>query len=142
MIPVHPWSSPSLARAVVCSLVLFVAAPPVVFGQDGRQAPAQSGHRLAQRLCAGCHVIDPEVRDPVPAGLATFRGIANKPGQTGQKIMDALIAPGHPMPDMHLSIQEIADIIAYLETLRTDRSIPPLIGPTTPTIKSDGPTRL
>lgn len=142
MTSVETWSSPNWAWVAVCSLAVIMTTPPVVYGQVGEQTSARAGHRVAQRLCVGCHVIDRGANDPVPAGVATFRGIANKPGQTGQKIMDALIAPHHPMPDMQLSIEEIASIIAYLETLRTDSSIPPLLGPPAPTIKTDPPTRL
>jgi hypothetical protein len=66
------------------------------------------------------------------AGIPTFRSIANRPGQSGERIKGILIRPHVPMPDMHLTNEEITDIIAYLETLRTDRSIPPLLAPTLP----------
>jgi hypothetical protein len=33
------------------------------------------------------------------------------------------------MPDMQLTNDEILDVIAYLETLRTDKAAPPLLPP-------------
>jgi cytochrome c len=65
----------------------------------------------------------------MPAGIPSFRGIANKTGQTGKHIEDVLIKPHQPMPDMQLSRDEIQNIISYLETLRTDKSAPPLLPP-------------
>lgn len=66
---------------------------------------------------------------PVPAGILSLRGIANRNEQTGQKIMDVLIQPHPPMPDMRLSIEEINSIILYLESLRTNQAVRPLIEP-------------
>lgn len=137
----HSWFSRPRAAAAFCSLALAILTSPATLGQQAQQPSAQAGHQVAQRLCVGCHVIDEDARGSVPVGIATFRGIANRSGQTGQKIMDALIAPQHPMPDMHLSIEEIADVIAYLETLRSDRSSPALIGPAVPAIKRVPPAR-
>ena len=88
------------------------------------------GHEFAQRFCKGCHLIDGSAGTSAPAGVPTFRAIANRPGQTGQRIMNILINPHPPMPDVQLSSGEIGDIVAYLELLRTDPSIPPLLSPT------------
>ena len=88
------------------------------------------GHEFAQRFCKGCHVIDDSAGTSAPAGVPTFRAIANRPGQTGQRIMNILINPHPPMPDVQLTSREIGDVVAYLETLRTDPSIPPLLSPT------------
>ena len=85
------------------------------------------GYALAQRFCKGCHLVDAGADATLPAGIPTFRGIANRPGQTGQRIINVLIKPHVPMPDIHLSSEEMLNIIAYLETLRIDQSIPPLL---------------
>ena len=122
-------------------MLLMIATASPLLGQSAEQSSAQAGYRISQRLCVGCHVIDHDAPNPVPAGIATFCGIADRFGQTGQKIMDALISPQHPMPDMQLSIEEISDIIAYMETLRTDHSAPPLIGPAAPALRRAPPTR-
>lgn len=128
------------AVAIGCFAVML-PAQPAALGQQMPNPSAKAGYDIAQRLCIACHVVGPDAPTPVPAGLATFRGIANHVGQTGQKILDALISPRHPMPDMQLSIEEIGNIIAFLETLRTDPTIAPLVGPTLPTHRQIPPSR-
>lgn len=98
----------------------------------GDEPTLESGLELAHKLCKGCHVIDSGAANPVPIGIPTFRGIANKPGQTGQRIKEVLIQPHVPMPDMQLSNTEILSLIMYLESLRNDPAIPPLLTPSQP----------
>lgn len=109
---------------VVCALVAFDAA--VASAQDPTAPSPEKGLALAQRLCSNCHLVDGASTGGVPAGVPTLRGIANRNGQTGQHIMDVLIQPHTPMPDLRLSIEEISDVVAYLETLRSNQSTPPL----------------
>ena len=94
---------------------------------------------LAETFCKTCHVVEGEANNPVTAGIPSLRGIANRPGQTGAKIQQVLINPHAPMPDMKLSNQEIQNLLAYLETLRTDKTLPPLISPFEPTSKPKYP---
>lgn len=65
----------------------------------------------------------------MPAGVGTFQGIANSPGQSAERISNVLILPHVPMPDNQLTRDEIQDILAYLETLRTNPEVPPLMKP-------------
>ena len=90
---------------------------------------ATRGRELAVRLCSNCHVIDGPATTATPVGIGTFRGIANRPGQTAEHISNVLILPHMPMPDTQLTREEIQDILAYLETLRTNPDGPPLIAP-------------
>lgn len=95
---------------------------------DPKAAPtAAIGAELAGKLCSGCHLMEGHTAASIPAGVISLRGIANRKGQTGQRILDTLIQPHPPMPDIRLSIEEINSVILYLETLRTDQSAPPLI---------------
>lgn len=66
-----------------------------------------------------------------PEGIGTFRGIANRPGQSSDRISNTLMLPHMPMPDTQITRDEIQDILAYLETLRTNPDVPPLIAPGT-----------
>lgn len=106
---------------------LMWAAPDGICAEEQPEPSAEKGHALAEKLCSGCHVIEPDASATVPAGVPPFRTIANRPGQTAERIMNVLIQPHVPMPDMHLSREEMLDIVAYLETLRTDSSLPPLL---------------
>ncbi len=71
----------------------------------------------------------------MPAGLPSLNAIANKPGQTGRHIEFMLINPHPPMPDVRLTIREINDVVLYLETLRSDKTTPPLLAPSHPAEK-------
>lgn len=90
---------------------------------------ARQGRELAIRLCRNCHVVDNAAGQAVPAGTLTFRGMATKPGQTGEQITAVLIQPHAPMPDIQLTRAEIDNIIAYLDALRAEESLPPLLPP-------------
>lgn len=116
--------------------VLLCLGASRLSAQDLLKQTQEKGHDLALTLCKGCHLVDDKVLSPVPVGIPTFRAIANRTGQTGEKIKDVLIKPHTPMPEIQLSNDEILSLIAYLETLRTDKSVPPLITPrvTRPTL--------
>lgn len=96
------------------------------------QPSAVRGHQLALRLCSGCHVVDDAGNPAVPAGIGAFRGIANRPEQSAERVSNVLILPHLPMPNSQLTRDEILDILAYLETLRTNPDVPPLITPAGP----------
>lgn len=115
--------------AVLAAVWLASPAPRQARAQDVAEPSAEKGRLLAQRLCSSCHLIEDKADATLPVGVPTFRGIANRAGQTGQRITNTLIQPHTPMPDIRLSNEEILDVIAYLETLRTDPSIPPLLPP-------------
>jgi cytochrome c len=120
----------SLGWLALCATASLAAAMWVnAWGEDAPAPSAEKGHALAQRFCNGCHLVDDDASVTVPVGVPTFRAIANLPGQTGQRIMNVLIKPHPPMPDIHLSNNEIQDVVSYLETLRTDKSKPPLLAP-------------
>ena len=86
----------------------------------------EDGRQLALRLCSGCHVVEGKADATAPAGLPSFRGIANRPDQTAERIRNVLINPHLPMPDMQLSRHEIDKLLAYVDSLRADTAGPPL----------------
>jgi len=92
-----------------------------------RRPSAESGLELARKFCKECHIIAADGSEAAPVGPPSFLSIANKPGQTAERIIGALVAPHPPMPDMHLTNDEMQDIIAYLDTLRTSEV--PLLPP-------------
>jgi len=121
------WDTSKLAGAVAVAACLSVISGGA-FAQAANPSAAR-GRQLAVRLCSGCHVVDDAGNAAVPAGIGTFRGIANSPGQSAERISNVLILPHLPMPDNQLTRDEIQDILAYLETLRTNPEVPPLIIP-------------
>jgi len=105
--------------------VLILTAPLAAqTAKPPYQATPEAGLKLAQRLCANCHVVESSPAVAVPSGVPSFRTIANRPGQTGSRVTEMLIQPPHQMPDMQLSLDEIADLLTYLDTLRPADAAP------------------
>lgn len=96
-----------------------LAAPAAIAGfAAAAQAagdPAQ-GRTLTQAWCTGCHTVEGGGSDPAPP----LRAIADSPGRTRGYLYAWLSDPHPPMPQLTPGRQEIADIIAYLDTLRRD----------------------
>jgi cytochrome c len=96
------------ATTVPLLLALAWAAPAAAAGD------AQQGESLARTWCSGCHLVGTAGGDAAPPLAA----IARDPGRTDAYIYAWLTDPHPPMPQLDLSRQEIADLIAYLDTLR------------------------
>jgi mono/diheme cytochrome c family protein len=96
--------------------VLAIAAAILMVGATtARAADARMGATLARQWCANCHVIGGATRgqDTAPP----FDAIAAKHAGDRAWLRAWLTNPHPPMPDFHLSREEIDDLIAYLETL-------------------------
>ncbi|MEQ1695781.1 MAG: hypothetical protein ABL901_08070 [Hyphomicrobiaceae bacterium] len=128
-------------RAAALATVLLIATTSLAVAQEPAvEASAAEGLRLAQTLCTTCHLIESAPGNAVTVGIPSFNGIANKPGQTGAHLERILIAPHAPMPDIKLSHPEIQHLIAYIDSLRADKSLPPLQPSTKPPEKTKYPT--
>ena len=110
-------------------LALVWCTSTATFAQDAAPS-AEKGKELATRLCRGCHLVDDAADQADSRRYPTFRSIATKPGQTSEGIAAVLIKPHPPMPDIQLTRMEIENIIAYLDALRSDNALPPLLPPT------------
>jgi cytochrome c len=138
-------AKPTQTRLLIGATFLAVCGLAVPSDASNAQgappAPsAEVGLKLSETLCQTCHLISDAVPGKaVTVGIPSFRGIANKPGQTGKAIELVLIKPHLPMPDMKLTNAEIQDIIAYLDSLRTDKSGPTLLLPSQPPEKTKYP---
>ena len=129
------------AAATFGAVYLMSAVSIEARAQDEAGPSPEKGYELAERLCKNCHLIEENAAAVTPIGVPTFRGIANRPGQSGQHITNVLIQPHRPMPDIHLTSEEIENILSYLETLRADKSLPPLLSPKqSPRLKYHAPS--
>ena len=117
------WACPAATLALI-SIWLGSAAQSVRADEEAKPPSAVEGRQLSEKFCKGCHIIGPEGAGTAQVGPPSFAYIANKPGQTAQHIIDVLVQPHPPMPDMHLTNEEIGNILAYLDTLRTDKNAP------------------
>lgn len=85
-----------------------------------QMGPAPSkGHALAERLCTSCHIVGKEAAGgTVSADVPSFAAIANKPNQTVEVIAGHIVIPHPPMPSIQLTRAQIADLAAYILSLR------------------------
>lgn len=77
---------------------------------------AANGGLIAKRWCTACHVASTEQKRSDVAA-PSFASIARK-RQRPERLTAFLSAPHPTMPDMALSRSEIADIVAYIGSLR------------------------
>ena len=101
------------ARTILGLLAALALTPAAA--QEPVGDPA-AGQKLASQLCAACHIVGTE---RVGSDVAPpFLVIAKEPGMTLTEL-HAWIGPAHPMlPNLALTPQQIADVNAYLDTLR------------------------
>jgi mono/diheme cytochrome c family protein len=95
------------------SLAATLAVAPALAQEPGH---AEAGRELAAALCASCHIVGNERRgsDLAPPFLV----IAKDP-DTSLIELHAWVKPTHPMlPHLALTPKEVADINAYLDSLR------------------------
>jgi len=93
----------------LAALLTLVAATPV-FAADVAQ-----GERIARRWCAACHVVSAD-QQRASADVPSFFDVARR--RSGQDLRAFLTDPHPRMPDMSLTREEIADLVAYIESLK------------------------
>ena len=128
----------------VCVAGIMIALAQQVSAADENKknwVPDPSrGQSTSERLCVSCHLVKPSQAGSVIAGVPSFAAIANRPDQSSTRITNVLMQSHPPMPTMSLTLHEIGDIIAFLDTLRNSTSGGPLIEKTTkPRIKPKYP---
>ncbi|MGB8276743.1 MAG: c-type cytochrome [Methylovirgula sp.] len=91
--------------------LVLMALPASAFAAD-----AAKGEIIAKRWCATCHQVSPDQK-PVNSDVPSFVSISRQKKLTSKVLTDFLSTPHPKMPDMHLSRSEIADVVAYIESL-------------------------
>lgn len=97
----------------------------VAWNADGRAETALSttaradlGHEIARVWCAQCHVVEPEGAGFAQSDVPTFDEIANRAGISVVRIENFLTDPHPPMPNLHLSRQEMRNLATYILSLK------------------------
>jgi mono/diheme cytochrome c family protein len=110
----EPRSTKPLARTGAA----IIAAACVAAGSASAQAPdAAAGAKLAAQWCANCHVVakgQTAGADQAPSLVALMRD----PAWDDAALVRAIADPHPRMPDPGPSRGQIADLLAYLATLR------------------------
>ena len=96
--------------ATVLALALAALAPSEAFAF----ADARQGENIAERWCASCHLVAAD-QHRASADVAPFVTLARS--KTDEQLA-AFLTDSHPkMPNLHLSREEIADLVAYIRSL-------------------------
>jgi len=96
----------------------FDPVPLALAGITSQPDPKQ-GKALAEKLCTNCHLVGGAVQQqPANADVPSFPEIANLEGQTADAITARIMLPRHPMPQIPLTKAELADLAAYILSLR------------------------
>ena len=117
----------SMFSVCVAGFLSAFASQPQAADDGKKWIPdALRGQGVSEQLCVSCHLVKPKQVGEVTAGVPSFMAIANRPDQSGKRIANALIQSHPPMPNISLTVHEIGDIIAYIDTLRSPDSGKPL----------------
>jgi mono/diheme cytochrome c family protein len=108
--------------AKIATLVFALTTLPLAGYAVGAPLPGQpdpqSGKALAEKLCTNCHLIGSAQQESAVADVPSFHEIANSQSQSTGTIIAHIMLPKHPMPQIPLTKNEIADLAAYITSLR------------------------
>jgi mono/diheme cytochrome c family protein len=108
-----------LALATLVCLIMSVRLQPE--GAHAQQiGSVHQGHRLAQRLCAQCHLVDDVAGRSTNAAAPTFAAVAKTPGLTERALTAALQTSHRTMPNIVIKGADINDIVAYILSLKAN----------------------
>ncbi len=99
---------------------LGLAALPALAQPARAQAEGDrlAGHELAMRWCSSCHVVDPAQQRQGIDAVPTFASVAAMSSTTATSLLVFLSTPHTPMPDFKLTRDDIANVSAYILSLR------------------------
>lgn len=103
--------------SVLAGVAAIFLWPSNAWQANAAVGDARAGHALSLTWCTSCHVVEGSGRgtDVAPA----FATIAHRNPADDAWLRAWLAAPHPPMPNLSLSRQQIDDISAYLDSLRT-----------------------
>ncbi|MGE0733637.1 MAG: c-type cytochrome [Alphaproteobacteria bacterium] len=105
----------------MAGLILAVVGGPMSSSaQTGAQSVGNpdSGASMARRYCSNCHVVSSAQQTAPTDGAPTFHAIAANPNMNATSIRLFIEIPHPRMANQVLSRTEIADIVAYILSLR------------------------
>lgn len=106
-----------LTRLVAAAIVgAIVGGGLTVPARCDAAGDAVAGKAIAERWCAGCHLIDGAVETSDAA--IPLAALARRPHYDANALAAFLTVPHGGMPDLSLTQREIEDLIAFIETLR------------------------
>lgn len=106
-----------MLRYLLAALTLPVFASLALAGVTSEPDPVQ-GKMLAEKLCTNCHLVGSTQQQPANVDVPSFKEIADREDQSAGAITARIMLPKHPMPQIPLTKAELADLAAYILSLR------------------------
>jgi len=78
----------------------------------------ERGFKLAEQICAQCHLVVKDAGASPNANAPSFEAIASTPGITSTALAAALRTSHTTMPNLVVERDEAGDIIAYILSLK------------------------
>jgi len=104
---------------LLTAAALLAAAIPAHAESRDMPGNALQGRELAVKECSQCHLVSRAARAAGHAGVGpAFADIADSASITPTSLFVFLHSSHPPMPDIILSKQESADVIAYIMSLK------------------------
>ena len=104
---------------IPCRMMLATVLAGAALRANAQDGDVVAGHAFAREACNACHMVEAEQRAPrlIVIGPA-FRDIANTRGVTATSLRVFLWTSHPKMPNLILTPDETADVIAYILSLR------------------------
>ncbi len=103
-------------RNLAAGGMALAALTGTAFAED--VGSVEKGHRFAQKVCAACHGVEKGYQPSKEPFAPTFEAIAKTPGMTQTALSIFLHTPHSTMPNLVLNDDELADVIAYITSLK------------------------
>jgi mono/diheme cytochrome c family protein len=107
-----------MRAALIGSMAMLALALAAARGEAQEIGQPARGLALAQRLCTQCHAVEKEQLQSPNENAPRFQVIASVPGMTSIALSAALNTSHRSMPNIMLSPDERADIVAYILSLK------------------------
>src|SRR6516165_672813 len=109
-----------MMRAVMFASILAASASAA--NAQAASGNPEAGRLYAREACSPCHAITAEQAAQRTIAIGPdFQTIANTPGMTGTVLRAFLQTPHPKMPNLILTLDQSADVIAFLLSLRDRR---------------------
>jgi cytochrome c len=109
-----------MIKSVLAAAVLlagFMCPASAQTGSPGEDV--RNGARLAGALCSNCHDVGTGTAERMLADVPGFAEIASRPGASAERLENFILVPHPAMPEVQLSRDELADIVAYILSLKS-----------------------
>ena len=105
------WAWTPLARILVGATAVWLTANPAAAGE------VENGRKLAERLCAKCHMAPGQGEKRGANDIPGFAAVAKRRNQTSEGIVAWLRSIPPMMPNHHLTQDEMHALAAFILTL-------------------------